>query len=346
VDVAEEVARSLAVELLPGWKGAQRAAYRPSPEAHEHVLRGRYYWNKRSEAGFRTAIEEFNRAIEIDPNYAAAYVGLADSYGLMAVYAMTPPRDSWPRAKAAAEKALALDESSGAARVSLAAILDNFDWKTEEAERVYRKAIEIDPNYATAWQWYGDHLSRMKRFEEAREKLDEAVKLDPLSLVIMTDRGRVEYLDHKYERAIKHYESVLRMDPGFVRAHWDLGQALLMSGRVEEAVAELQIISDASGGKALYQGSLIYALAKAGQVERARKLLAELEEERERSYVSAFHIGMAYVGLGEIDEAMAWMERAYEARELYPYHATDPMLDPLLADARYEALLRRVGLKP
>jgi pentatricopeptide repeat protein len=346
VEVAEEVARSLAVELLPGWKGAQRAAYRPDPKAHEHVLRGRYYWNKRSETGFRSAIEEFDRAIEIDPNYAAAYAGLADCHILMAVYAWGAPKLFFPRARAAAEKALELDATLGAAHASLGSIAMFYDWEFEKSEAEFLRCRELDPNYATGHQWYGVFYLCTGQFDHARQQLAVAHEMDPLSMIIMSDRGRVDYMARDYDETIRKCRAVMRMDPGFDRVFWDLGQAQLMSGQYDEAVEALEIATERSGGNAMYKSILICALAKAGRTDRARALLAQLMEERKTSYVSSFSLGMAHVGLGEIDEAMAWMERAYEAREFHVYFALDPMLDPLLADPRYEALLRRVGLRP
>jgi tetratricopeptide (TPR) repeat protein len=316
-------------------------------EAYELYLKGRYYWNKRTEEGFRRAIEYFGEATEKDRNYGLAYAGLADSYILLGEYGLLPAKEAYAKAREAATKALELDDTLAEAHAALADVKIDYDWDWAGAEREFRRAIELNPGYATAHQWYGELLSSLGRHEEALAEIKRAQQLDPLSLIINTSSGWILLGAGRDDLAIEQLRKTLEIDPNFARAHGDLGMAYLRKGNFPEAVAEFQRAATLSSNIIDYQSGLGHAYARAGKHTEARKLLYELKEHSKQRYVSWYDFAAIYAGLGEKDQAFALLEKAYEQRDpKVTWAKVDPSLDPLRSDPRFQDLLRRIGLPP
>ena len=293
----------------------------------------------------KKAIDYFNQAIEKDPNYAQAYTGLADSYALLGdwEYGVLAPKEAFPRAKAAATKALELDSTLGEAHTSLAFSLDLFDWDWESADREFRRAIELNPGYATAHQWYAWHLIVLGRNGEALAEMRKAQNLDPLSLIISADMADALLITRRYDESIQQSRKTLDMDPNFAVAHYQLGQAFVQRHMYNEAIAELQKAIELSGGNPTCTSNLAYAYAVSGRRKEALKKLNELKKLSNHGFSNASEIALIYTGLDEKDQAMTWLERAYEER-FNPSILQRPAFDPLRSDRRFQDLLRRIGL--
>jgi Flp pilus assembly protein TadD len=316
-----------------------------NPKAYEAYLKGRYFWNKRTGEGLRSAIEYFSRAIEIEPSYAEAYSGLADSYAVAGdwKYGIIPSREAFPRATAAAVKALALDDTIGEAHASLAFALDLYGWEWDAAETEYKQAIKLNPNYATAHQWYSWHLFIVGRDNDAMFELKRAESLDPLSLIINADIADALCVAHRYDEALEQSERTLKMDANFAIGHYELGQALVQKRRYDEAIAEFQRAIALSGHSGAFDSNLGYAYAVSGQKDEAMKIVNDLDSRRAQSQSVDADIALIYVGLGDRDEAMIRLNKAFDAR----FKASillRPAFDSLRSDARFQDLLRRIGL--
>jgi TolB-like protein/DNA-binding winged helix-turn-helix (wHTH) protein/Tfp pilus assembly protein PilF len=340
--VARAIAEQIRINLTPQEQTVLKNVKVVNPEAYEAYLKGRYFWNKRTADGLKKAIDYFNQAIEKDPNYAQAYTGLADSYALLGdwEYGVLAPREAFPRAKAAATKALELDNTLGEAHTSLAFSLDLFDWDWASAEREFRRAIELNPGYATAHHWYAWHLSEMGRNSEAIAEMRKAENLDPLSLIISADVAEILLVAHSYDKAIEQSRKTIDMDPNFAVAHYELGQALVQKHMYKEAIAELQKAIELSGGSTTCTSNLAFAYAASGRRKEALKILSDLKN---RSKQNASEIALMYVGLDEKNQAMSWLEKAYEER-FNPSILLRPAFDPLRSDPRFQNLVRRIGL--
>ncbi len=340
--VARAIAEQIRINLTPQEQAVLKNVKVVNPEAYEAYLKGRYFWNKRTADGLKKAIDYFNQAIEKDPNYAQAYTGLADSYALLGdwEYGILAPKEAFPRAKAAATKALELDNTLGEAHTSLAFSLDLFDWDWASAEREFRRAIELNPGYATAHHWYAWHLSEMGRNREAIAEMRKAQNLDPLSLIISADVAEILLVAHSYDQAIEQSRKTVDMDPNFAVAHYELGQALVQKHMYKEAIAELQKAIELSGGSTTCTSNLAFAYAASGRRKEAVKILSDLKN---RSKQNASEIALMYVGLDEKDQAMTWLEKAYEQR-FNPSILLRPAFDPLRSDPRFQDLVRRIGL--
>jgi TolB-like protein/Tfp pilus assembly protein PilF len=314
-------------------------------EAYDLYLKGRYFWNKRTTQGFRQAIEYFQQAIAKDPTYARAYAGLADSYALMSGYSLAPQKEFMPKARAAALKALEMDESLAEAHTSLAVIAQDYDWDWQTAEKEYRRAIELNPNYATGHHWYAECLALQGRFDEAFAEIERARQLDPLSLIIATDRGAILYFSRQYDRAIEQFRAVLDMEPNFPRAHL-LAYAYTQKGMFAEALADIEKwrrIEDTPWTQSL----LAYVYGRSGQPEQTRRALEKLEQLNRRRGMDAAPMVTAYIGTGNKDEAFAWLQKAFlEHSNALVGLKVDPIYDPLRSDPRFQGLLRRIGLPP
>jgi TolB-like protein/DNA-binding winged helix-turn-helix (wHTH) protein/Flp pilus assembly protein TadD len=314
-------------------------------EAYDDYLRGRYFWNKRSQDGLKKSIEYFSRAIDKDPNYAEAYAGLADSYALSGdwEYGLLSPRDAFSKAKAAATRALELDDSLGEAHASLAFLLDLYGWDWQGAETEYKRAIELDPGYATAHHWYAWHLITTRRNSEGLFELRKAESLDPLSLIIGADLADALCIAHRYDEAIQQAQKTLEMDPHFAVAHYQLGQALGQKHMYDQAILEFKTAIELSGHNAAFDSNLAYVYAVSGRKEDAMKVVLALEADRVQYPSAAASIGLIYAGLGDGDQSMAWLEKAYEER-FNPSILVRPGFDPLRSDARFQDLWHRIGL--
>jgi TolB-like protein/DNA-binding winged helix-turn-helix (wHTH) protein/Flp pilus assembly protein TadD len=343
------VARSIAAQIRATLNRQEQVALEKSkavnPEAYEAYLKGRYFLNKRSGDGLRTAVEYFKRAIETDSAYAEAYSGLADAYALSGdwKYGVLSPQDAFPKAKAAATKALALDESLGEAHASLAYALDLYGWDWEAAETEYKRAINLNVGYATAHQWYSWHLIMMGRNSEAIAELREAESLDPLSLIIGADVADALSVAHRFDEAEQQSRKTLQLDPNFAVGHYELGQALEQKQMHDQAIAEFQRAIEISGHSGAFDSNLGNAYAVSGRREEAIKIVKDLESRHDQNPSLDADIALVYVGLGDQDQAISWLNKGYEAR----FKASillRPALDPLRSDARFKELMRRVGL--
>jgi tetratricopeptide (TPR) repeat protein len=344
-EVAQQVVAKLGVTLLEPERSALEVIPTENPDAYMRYLKGRYFWYKRTAENVQKGLSYFQQAVELDPGYALAWVGIADTWIFRGWYSVLAPKETFPKAKQAALQALEYDETLAEAHTSLAHIHLEFDYDWEAAEGEYERAIELNPRYPLAHHWYGGYLSAMGRHEEALRQAEKARELDPLSLIINTWVGLRHYFAGRYDVAIEEYGKALELGPDFAPAHWHLGWALEQAGRYEEAISEAQKAIAISGGNPLYTTSLGHAYAKAGDHEEARVVLRQLEKESATRHVSAYHVAVIYVALGETDEAFRWLDRAYEERSPWiGYLRVDPRVDDLRADPRFDALLRRARL--
>ena len=343
--VARAVADQIRINLNPQEQAALKDVKVVNPEAYESYLKGRYFWNKRTADGLKVALAYFNQAIDEDPKYAKAYSGLADTYALLGdwEYAVMAPKEALPKAKAAAIKALELDSALGEAHNSLAFCLDGFDWDLDSAGKEFRRAIELNPGYATAHHWYAWHLSLLGRYDEAIAEMRKAENLDPLSLIINADLAELLVLAHFYDESIPQSRKTIEMDPNFALAHNQLAQAYFQKHMNDEAVAELQKAVQLSGGSPTCIANLARAFVASGKRGEAVKLLSNLKKRSTPSYSHAPEIAMIYAALGDKDQAMNWLEKGYKER-FNPSVLLRPGFDPLRSDPRFEDLVRRIGL--
>jgi len=343
--ISEHVAGALKLSLS---KAERERLTRPetnSPEAYQLYLKGRYYWNKRTQETAKRAIDYFQQAIDLDPNYALAYAGIADCYIILGVYSALPAKEAFTNAKAMAQKALQLDESLTEAHTALAYVKFRYEWDWSAAEEEYRRAIELNPNYATAYQWAALNLAATGRQEEAISQMTRAEELDPLSLIINSNTEWVLYLARRSDEAIAHCQKTLEIDPSFFATHKYLGLLYMQKRMYEQAIAEYQKARDLSVDDPHIIALIGHCYALAGKVERARAALKELQELAKRKYVQPYSIAMIYTGLGEKDQALAWLEKAYDDRSSYMvYLKVEPIFDSLHSDPRFVDLIHRVGL--
>src|ERR1700677_2027520 len=343
--VARSIAEQIKISLTPREQAALKSATAVNPEAYESYLKGRYFWDKRTADGLKVALAYFNQAIEEDPNYAQAYSGLADTYALLGdwQYAVMTPAEAYPKAKAAALKAVELDSSLGEAHNSLAFALDGFDWNLDSGGKEFRRAIDLNPGYATAHHWYAWHLALLGRFDEALAEMKKAESVDPLSLIINADVAELLVLAHSYDESMRQSRKTIEMDPNFAMAHNQLGQAYLQQHMYKEAIAELQKAVQLSAGSPTCIANLARAYALSGQRNAAVKLLSDLKTSSTPGYSHASEIAVIYVSLGDTDEAMNWLEKGY-AERFNPGVLIRPGFDPLRSDPRFQSLVHRVGL--
>jgi TolB-like protein/DNA-binding winged helix-turn-helix (wHTH) protein/Flp pilus assembly protein TadD len=342
--VARAIADQIRIKLNPQEQAALKIARVVNPEAYESYLKGRYFWNKRTPDSLKVALAYFNQAIDEDPNYAQAYSGLADTYALLGdwQYAVMTPKEAFPRAKAAAIKALELDSTLSEAHNSLAFCFDAFDWDLESAGKEFQRSIELNPGYATAHHWYAWHLSLLGRYDEALEEMRKAKNLDPLSLIINADLAELLVIAHFYDESIIQSRATIAMDPNFALAHNQLAQAYLQKHMNVEAIAELQKAVELSGGSPTCVANLARAYAASGKTSEAVKVLGDLKNHSNRGYSDASEVAVVYAALGDKDQAMHWLEIGYEER-FNPGVLLRPGFDPLRSDQRFQDLLRRIG---
>jgi serine/threonine protein kinase/tetratricopeptide (TPR) repeat protein len=346
--VQEEIAKEISEKLQLRLTGRERQklAKRQTedPEAYQLYLRGRYHWNKRNEEAVRKGISYFQRAIERDPAYSLPYVGLADSYNILGFYSFLPPREAFPKAKAAAARALELDDSLAEAHASMAYAVHYYDWDWSAAERGFLRAIELDQNYATAHHFYATHLAGRARFEEALREIQRARELDPLSLIIGAGLGVILYYARRYDETIEECRKVLEMDPGFVPAHIWLAWAYAQTAMAEVAVEECRKALQVSNGSILALAELGAVLAASGQKQEAEDILRELSELEGRSYVSPYYRAEIYAGLGSAHDALIWLERSCAERSTsLVWLDVNPRFDALRSDPRFVDVARQVA---
>jgi len=355
LELQSEVAREVANEIEFSLSGrrpieAERNSAAPvlgakSYEAYDLYLKGRYFWNKRTAEGFRQAADYFQQAIDKDPNYGRAYAGLADTFSLMSAWYLGPQNELMPKARTAALRALELDESLAEAHASLALIRENYDYDWSGAEKEFRRAIQLGPQYATAHQWYAEFLSWQGRFEEAFAESGQARQLDPLSLIIISDYASILYRSRQYDSALKQCQSVLELDPNFDHARILMIPAYLQLGRYDEAVNMFNLWADHEQGpwKWAWRADVY---GRSGHAEEARRALAKLEQVSGSRADRTPMLLQAYSGTGQKKRLLELLQKAYsEHSNAVVQIKVDPMYDPIRSDPRFEDLLRRVGLQ-
>jgi tetratricopeptide (TPR) repeat protein len=338
--VENEIDRAIAGRLVTSGASKGRAI---EPRAHEAYLQGRYWFNRRSPAELWRAIGYFNQALERDPVYAEAYLGLADAFAVLGANDQAPSQDVFPKARAAAERALELDDGLGEAHATLAHVVSFYDWNFPRAEQEFKRAIELRPNYAAGHQWYGLLLMYQGRFDEAAKELNAAKDLDPLSLVIPLGLGRVYFYSGNYDRSLELSRSLLRYDDNFALTHDSLGQAYQRKGDYKRAVEEFQKYLRLSGQDpdALMNLGETYALA--GEREQALGILRQLQSLR-LGYSSPYDYAVIYASLGDKEQAYRWLDKSVEEHSSScVLMFVDPAFRSFHSDARFQQLLRRTG---
>jgi TolB-like protein/DNA-binding winged helix-turn-helix (wHTH) protein len=347
-EVARAVARAIALTLTPDAQARLASARSVSAESYQDYLRGRYFWNRRTEAALKQALGYFQRAIAADPDYARAYSGLADCYsslGASSIVGGLPPRQAMPEAKAAALKALQIDGTLAEAHNSLAIVHLLYDWDLAASEKEFRRALELDPEYTTAHHWYSHCLLVLGRTDESLAESKRALELEPLHLVIGGHLGWHYLYARQYDLAIEQFRKTLELDPAFPQAQRYAAWAYLQKGMRQEAIASLRAALGVLGRNPEVEGELGHALGVAGRRAEALAVLEGLRQLSSTRYVSPYSVALVHAGLGDRDQALAWLDKAYAERSDYmPYLSREPMLDGLRSDPRFAALVRRVGL--
>jgi TolB-like protein/Tfp pilus assembly protein PilF len=342
-----EVARAIAVQIRlklsrsPGLRRASNA----DPEVYELYLKGRYSRDQGSEEGLKLAFAYFQQALEKEPQYAPAYAGLADSYAMLPFYTDTRPSEAFPKAKAAATKALQIDETLAEAHASMAYVETYYDWDWAGAEKEFKHALELNPNYAAAHHAYSRFLASVGRLEEARAELKRAQDLDPLSLLVQANEGVISYFARQYDEAIRQLNKTLELDPKFPVPYWGLGMCYEQKKMLSEAIVQFQRVIELSGRGTNTISSLGHTYCLPGRNSEAQKILLELKDRSKKRYVSGYQIALVYLGLGQNDQAIKQLEHAFQERStLLSYLKMDPRFGPLRSDPRFQDLIRRMGL--
>lgn len=346
--VASAIVNEIRVNLTPEEQKRLSSSRSVSSESYENYLKGRYYWNKRSQEGLTKAIDYFQLAIEKDPNYALAYAGLADCYSIIgsAIVGTVPSQEVAPKAKAAAMKALQLDDTLAEAQTSLATVRFNYDWDWAGAADGFRRSIALNPSYATAYQRYSLYLMAMGRMTESLAQMTRARELEPLSISMNFSLGWRLYMARKYDEAIEQLQNTLDMDPNFALPRMVLGQAYEQKNAYPKAVAELQQAVAISRDSPQMVSALGHTYGASGNRSEAEKVLAHLMEQTKKEYVSPFYVALVYAGMGENDKAIDWLEKAYSDRSnAIVFSKVDPQLDPLRSHPRFQSLLQRLALQ-
>ena len=344
-EIATTIVNTLRATMFADVSAHVPRRYTENIQAYGLYLKGRYEWNKRTQEGVAAAIRYFERAIVEDPGYAPAYAGLSDSYALDVDYRSVPVHESYQRAKEYARKALSLDESVPTAHASLAWAVFIYDWHWEEAEREFRRAIELNPRYASAHQWFAFLLAARGQLDAALLEAHTALELDPASVSIRRAVGWVYYYARRYDRAREHLSRAIEMNPMAVESYRMLGSAMALQGEVADAERVLREALALEGAAAYSQATLGWLLARSGRRDEAEATLRKLEAARERGYVSAVAFAILHIGLGNLSSALDWAERAYDERRGWlAYVNVNPIFDPLRNEPRFAALVRKMGL--
>jgi TolB-like protein/Tfp pilus assembly protein PilF len=342
-DVAQRIAASLAAKLSGAEKQAIAARPTENTEAYQLYLKGRFFWNKRTGADLKTAGEFFERAVAADPTYAGAYAGLAQTYLLIPVFGAGRPLDFFPKATVAAHRAIDLDETSSEGHTALA-MLTLFNFKFAPSEQEFRRAIELNPNYATAHHWFGNSLLvTLGRFDEAIKEGQRAVELDPLSLIINADLGSTLMIARRYDEAIAQLRKTLVLDGNFAYARWNLGEALYFKGDLGAAIAEYEKAAALDDDPEIL-ALLGRAYAESGQKEKALKILEKLKAAEQQRFVRNYLYTIIYTGLGDKASAIDYLEKAREGGETpdTTWLKVDPLFDPLRNEPRFQQLVAKI----
>lgn len=343
-DIAHQVAGALELKLGVRENSALKQQQTQNPEAFAFYLKGRYHWNSRAEGEVNRAIKYFEEAIGRDPEYALAYVGLADCHSVLGFYGYRRPSVVFPRARELAAKAVSIDDSLAEAHASLGSPLMQyyFDWKKAASE--LDRALELNPSYATAHMWRATHHIALGRFNDALVEVRRAVELDPLSMIILTDVGKDLYLARRYDEAIDQYQNSLKVDANFPIAHKGLAEVYAQKGMNDEAVAEIEKAIELSGRSVFILDDLGYVYARAGKKSQAVKVLEDLDKIAGDEFVPAYGRAVIYAALGDKEKTLVWLERAYEERSFLAYLKVDPAFDSFRDEERFTTVLDKMGL--
>ena len=343
--IAEQVTRALVLTLSE--EDRERLTMRPtdSTAAYDAYLKGRFFWNKRTEEGLKRGISFFEEAIALDAKYAAAFAGIADCYNLLGAHSALAPQEVYPRAKAAAERALVLNDRLAEAHASLAYANLHFYWDWDAAERGFQHALSLNPNYPTAHTWYSGYLAALGRFDQAMEEVQHARRLDPLSLIINADVGWICFFARRHDQAIEQLERTTEMDPYFALSHWLLGLNYEQKGMLADAVAAFQRAAALYREMPFSLTSLAHVLAQSGQRDEASRALEMVLQLAETRYVSSHSVATIHVALGQKTEAIEWLDRACDERSNWLiWLNVDARFDELRGEPGFTAVLDRVGL--
>jgi serine/threonine protein kinase/tetratricopeptide (TPR) repeat protein len=345
-EVAQAIADEIRIKLTPEEKARIKATHKVNPEAFDSYLKGRHFWEERTEEGLKKSLKYFRQALDEDPAYARAYAGLADSYATLGNNRFLPPNEAFPEAKAAALKSLEIDPDLAEPHASLAFSLWNYDLDWDAVEKEYKRAIELNPGYPTAYHWYSGYLSGMGRHAEAIAAIKKARELDPLSPRINANVGLIFYFAHEYDQAIEELQKALQMDPNSAAAYFYLGMVLSQKGEHQQAISALEKSRQLLNSSPESVLELAFANAVAGKPKEAREMLGQLMGQANPGYIPALWVARIYAALSEKDKAFQWLQKAYEERSpQLPFLKVDPRLDTLRADPRFQDLLRRMKLQ-
>jgi TolB-like protein/Flp pilus assembly protein TadD len=346
-DISREISERLRLKLTGEDKKRLTGRDTTNAEAYQSYLRGRYFWNKRTANGLARAIEEFQHAIDRDPNYALGYVGLADSYGLLEEYAGLPSSETLPKARVAADHALQIDDSLSEAHTSSGSVFQQM-WRWPETEREFKRAISLNPNYPTAHHWLSIYFRTQGQLDDSIREINQAQSLDPLSSVIGQNIAELFLLKNDLNSAVAECQKIIDLDPNFPGAHDELGFAYLKQHRFDEATAEFQKTVELSGNASRYQGDLGYCYAVTGRRAEAQAILKELETKYARREAVGQYLADVYAGLGDKDHAFAWLQKDLERGSgiRLPFVKWWFTFDGLRSDPRYAELLHHIGLQP
>jgi TolB-like protein/DNA-binding SARP family transcriptional activator len=347
--IQDEISRTIVTRLRGRLDGTNETARDEAgtndAEAYNLYLRGRFEWHKRTETGVRNALKYFQQAVQRAPGYARAHAGLGDAYAILGFYDYLPPRDAFPNAKVAAQRALQIDPALGEAHATLGYVALYYEWDWPQAEREFLRSIELYPGYSTGHQWYANHLTAMGRFDEAVREMRAAQDIDPLSLIANAALGWVLYYAGEYDRAIQQLDRTVELNPNFELAHLWRGLALDELGKFPEAIASLERAVQLSGGSSISTALLARTYARAGESAKARSIVAKLEERQRMPYTPAFEIAKVHAALGDRATALRWLERAQEERShSIAFLMVDPQLQSLRALPEFEEMVREVKL--
>ncbi len=344
-EVAQRVASALKTKLTHSVK--ERIERRPTGnfDAYALYLKGRYFWDKRGE-GLTKGLECFQEALEIDPEYALAHAGVADCYTLLGFYGYLPPTEAWPRARISALRALEIDDGLAEAHTSIGWVKLSFDWDPLAAEKDFLRAIELNPGYAPAHYWYAASLLPGKRFEEAAAQVERAEEVDPLSVFVFAQSGWVHIGARQFQRSREKLNKAMELDPNHPFSYWLIGMGYGIDGRFEESIRHLKEACRLSGDYEWFLANLGWAYGASGQKEAARAILERLIEKRPKQFIRSLYLSMVCIGLEEKEEALDWLESAYDERDLWMvYLGVDGVFDSLRAESRFDELLEKVGME-
>jgi TolB-like protein/DNA-binding winged helix-turn-helix (wHTH) protein/Flp pilus assembly protein TadD len=344
-DVARSIVEQIGAKLTQTERRALGSSRPVNERAYEAYLKGRYFWNKRTKDGLAKSIEQFGQAVSADPTYAQAYSGLADAYALSGdwEYGILSPLEAFAKSRAAVDKALALDDTLAEAHTSLALALDLYGWNWDDAEKEYRRALQLNPGYATAHQWYAWHLLVTGHDREALLELRTAESLDPLSLIISADLADALCIARQCDESVKQSMKTLEIDPSFALGHYQLGQAYERQSQHQPAIDEFNKAIEFGGHNDAFDSNLAFALAMSGRKSEALAILAEMQRDSDQKPSAQANIALIYVGLGDPTQAMEWLNKAYTSR-FNPSILLRPAFNSLRSDERFMQLRQRIGL--